>query len=459
MEEQARENDIEQQQWHHVVNIEELEGLKRKVMVTYDTTAVKMAFDKAGQEIGKRVMINGFRRGKAPRALVERFCAKEIEATASSMLSQEGYLHAVYEHKLAALTEPKVENPKFNTDGTFSCDILVEVKPAISPTGYIGLKLTRPDIDPAQTMAGLMSELRSRFAKFEEREVVAPGMTVVLDYSVSVGGQEVLAHQGVPFQVGEAGQVPLAGIQVVGLGIGSEAEASMTLPADFKDHGGEEAKVRVVLRRVLESVPPTDEELAARNGLASVEELVRNLQQHANMDVGRRVRQVLEEQAVDLLLGTHEFQVPADWAERETQYLLKQLGIGGDMDEKTGDAVRQLAERNVRRSFMLDAIYDAEPTLKVKAEEVEIVLDQEAAKQGTPKTQLKRMLLKQGMMDGVVELVKGKKIMDFLISNAEISTGGPQAPQGGDAPRASVGGQDGGQRADPDPAGAGLQGG
>lgn len=436
MEEQARKDETEQQQWHHVVTVEDLGGLKRKVGVTYDTEAVKMAFDKAGQEVGKRVMINGFRRGKAPAALVARFCAKEIEAAASSMLAQEGYLHAVYEHKLAALNEPKVENPKFNTDGTFSCEILVEVRPAIAPTGYIGLKLSKPPIDTAKTMDGMMSELRSRFATFEEKERVLPGMTVVVDYSLVVDGKDTMAHQGVPFTVSEAGTLPLGGVQVAGLGVDGSATARMTLPPDFKEHGGKEAEVRVQVRKILESVPPTDEELAVRNGLASATDLARNVQQHANVEIGRQVRQVLEEQAVDLLLSSHQFEVPEDWTERESQYLVKQLGITSDMDDKTREAVRQLAERNVRRSFMLDAIYDSEPTLRVKGEEVEAVLDQEAAKQGVPKTQLRRMLLKQGMMDSVVELVKGRKIMDFLISNAEISTAGGEtaAPQGAEAP-------------------------
>ena len=82
MEEQMKKDAAEQhedQQWHHVVTVEELGGLKRKVGVTYDAVAVKMAFDKASEGVSKKVMINGFRRGKAPRGLVERFCAKEIE--------------------------------------------------------------------------------------------------------------------------------------------------------------------------------------------------------------------------------------------------------------------------------------------------------------------------------------------------------------------------------------------
>jgi FKBP-type peptidyl-prolyl cis-trans isomerase (trigger factor) len=250
-------------------------------------------------------------------------------------------------------------------------------------------------------------------------------------------GSEIMAHQGVPFAVGESGTLPLGGAKVAGLGIDAPVSTRMVLPQDHKDHGGKDAEVRISIRKILESVPPTDEELATRNGLASVEELVRGVRQQANLEAGRLVRQTLEEQVVDSLLASHQFDVPGDWIERESQYLVKHLGISGGLDDKTGEVVRGLAERNVRRSFMLDAIYDSEPDLRVKAEEIEAVLDREATKQGVPKTQVKRMLLKQGMMDSVVELVKGRKIMDFLISNAEISTvGGNAAQQGAVAPEA-----------------------
>lgn len=432
MEEQTKKDTEPQaeQQWHHVVTVEDLGGLKRKVDVTYDADAVRIAFDKAADGVSKRVMINGFRRGKAPRSLVAKFCAKEIEAAAGSMLAQEGYLHAVYEHKLSALTDPKVEKPEFHTDGTFTCEILVEVKPSITPVGYIGMKLSHPPVEPSKFATDIMGNLREKFANLQEREVVAPGMTVVVDYAVSVEGKELMAHQGVAFNVSTDGQVALGEARVVGMKVDEETIARMVLPAEFQENSGKEAEIRLKVRRVLESTPPTDEELASRNGLASVADLEQLVQRQANEEAGRLMRQYLEAQVVDVLLGAHEFEVPKEWIERESQYLVKNLGISGEMDENTKNAVRDMSERNVKRSFMLDAIYDAEPGLRVKAEEVDAFLDKESADRALPKSQLKRMLVRQGMMDSVVELIKGKKIMDFLISNAEVVAQGPEsAPQ------------------------------
>lgn len=419
MEEQVKDENT-QQQWHHVINLEDMGGLKRKLCVTYDATAVHMAFDKASQSIGKRVVINGFRQGKAPRNMVEKFCAKEIETAAASMLSQEGYLHGIYEHKFVPLSEPKVENSKFNIDGTFSCEIMIDVRPTIVPSGYIGLRLNKPELDAQQNVSTTIKELRTRFSKFEERQEILPGMTVVVDYKVVVNNQEIMSHQGVPFVVNEKGEIPLGNVQIFGHKIDDFVVSHFTLPNDFKDYGGQEADVNVQIKKVLESIPPTDEELAVRNGFVSFDELGKSVQQQVNMEIGQQTRKILEEQVIDSLLETHQFEVPEDWTEKESQYFTKQLGITGVPNDETSQAIHQLAERNVKRSFMLDSIYEAEPTLRVKNEEIEILLEQEATKQGMSKAHLKRMLLKQGMMDSVVELVKSKKIMDFLISNAEI---------------------------------------
>jgi len=122
---------LEEQQWHHVAKVENLGDLRRRINVTYDAEAVKMAMDKATDLVGKKTAVKGFRRGKAPGRLVRAFCSKEIEATAKTMLTQEGYLHALFENKLQSLTEPDVDRAEFNRDGTFECSIEVDVRPKI----------------------------------------------------------------------------------------------------------------------------------------------------------------------------------------------------------------------------------------------------------------------------------------------------------------------------------------
>ena len=88
MEEIVTENRTEEQavekkeEWHHVVTTENLGGLNRKIRIVYDTVGVKMGFDKACEYIGQNVQIKGFRKGKAPKALVQTYCQDKISEVA-----------------------------------------------------------------------------------------------------------------------------------------------------------------------------------------------------------------------------------------------------------------------------------------------------------------------------------------------------------------------------------------
>ena len=423
----------QEQQWHHIATVEDLGGLKRKIDIVYDVEGVRMALDKACQLVGKNVQVKGFRKGKAPQQLVERFCHKEIEKVASSMLSEEGYLHAVHENNFSALTKPQVDNPEFHMDGTFSCSVKIEVRPAITPTGYVGIQLTKPVEDTAVRTTELVEGLRRRFAKTVERDLVGPGATVVMDYCISVDGSEVMKQENQSFMVNADGDTPF-GTTLVGTKVGETKIDKMKLPADFKDHGGKEADLTIIVRKVTDSIPATDEEFVAQSGAPSMDEIRSQAQQRAGMEAERKTRQSLEAQVVDKLLLAHSFEVPEEWVKDEERYLASQLGISGEMDEKTRDAVHELADKNVRRTFILDAVYDAEPSLKVKPEEVEDLLEQEALRQGVPKVRLKHNLLKKKLMDGVISAVKNKKIMDFLIANAEVVSEGQTQQQENTAP-------------------------
>ena len=86
--------------WHHVVMLDDLGGLKRKITVTYDTIGTEMAINKSCELFSQNVQVKGFRKGKAPKNLIKKYYRKEIEKSAAQMLSTEGFMHACYEHKI-----------------------------------------------------------------------------------------------------------------------------------------------------------------------------------------------------------------------------------------------------------------------------------------------------------------------------------------------------------------------
>ena len=111
--------------------------------------------------------------------------------------------------------------------------------------------------------------------------------------------------------------------------------------------------------------------------------------------------------------------MPEKWVADEEKYLEQQFQLKNPSPEVV-EMMKTMALRNVKRTFLTDAIYDAEPNLKVTEEEAEAFFKQEAERAGTSTLTLKAELKKQGMLDGVFGIIKNNKVMNFILSNATI---------------------------------------
>jgi trigger factor len=418
MEEQTQDLQIEE--WHHVITVEDLGGLKRKLHIVYDSIGVDMALMKATKLVSKRVQIKGFRRGKAPVQLVKNYCKKEIETSASSLLSQEGFLHACYEQKIQALSKPEVKDAEFKLDGTFQCDIFVEVKPTIIPSGYVGLQLKSPEVNIDQIFEKSLEDAKIQHATEIEKEEIEENDEAVISFVARCKGEEVVAGQEHRFRITK-GQEPPFGENLIGMKIGENRESEMILPDNFKKHAGELAQVTVSLKSVLTKVPPTNEELVERMQAPSYKELENMIRKHSEMEANGRKRQAFEEIIVDKLIELHDFDVPENWVQDEENYLNNQFNmVAQNNDKELKEYIHKMADRNVRRAFILESIYDAEPNIHVQQEEIDEVIKQESERSNVSTLIVKKELKEKNMMDGIISMIRHKKVIDFILSQAQI---------------------------------------
>jgi len=414
----------EVQEWHHVATVEELEGLNRKIHITFDTDAVKMAFDKAAASVSKKTSIKGFRRGRAPKALVETYCKEDIEKAASSMLSQEGYLHACYENKFHALNEPKVDDAEFHIDGTFSCDITLEIKPSIAPTGYVGLQLEKETVDRDQIIEAYVTDAKRQHVTEVEADIVALESIVSVTFSVQVGEEVISSGDDHKFEI-RAGQEPPFGENLVGRKAGDSLIEKITLPEQLKEHAGVEADVHVAINSIITVTDPTDEEFVERMQAPSLEDLMKVFKERAEQEASKKEQESLKEIIVDKLLDLHAFEVPLSWVDDEEKYMLAQLNMESP-DAQILEHIKKMAVRNVKRTFILDAVYDAEPGIRVTQEEFDGLLEKEAELKGVSKLILQKKLREEGMLDAVFGILKHKKVMDMILSQAHITIKGEE---------------------------------
>lgn len=400
-----------EQQWHHVVTIDDAGGLMKKINITYDAVGVDMALKKACEVVAKNVQLKGFRKGKAPLKMVEISCSKEIKNQAANMLSQEGFFHACYEQKIQPLGRPELKSADFNIDGTFSCEINIEVKPLIIPTGYVGMQLTKRNSDPEEIFNAIMENAKKQHSSIVHMPEVIDGCTITVDFKVSRDDKEISSGIDQQFNITQLMEPPF-GKNLIGVKVGESIFENFLAP------DGNSSLVSITVKEAFSYNPPTDEELAQKMQAPSLEDLISVMKKHAANEAMKRDRQFAEEEVVDKLVASNEFEVSKQWVDDEEKYLLQQFGYEVK-DESVAAYFRKMAERNVRRAFILDAIYDTETSLVVKKEEFDQVVENESMHTGVPKEVIEKEIKDKKMLDAIIETIKQRKVFDFIIGQAQ----------------------------------------
>ena len=404
---------------HHVVTIDDLGGLKRKINVLFDNEGTKRALDRAAEMICKNYTIKGFRKGKAPSHLVYNYYRKEVENIAKDLLANDGFMQACSEQRFIPLSTPKIADFQFKIDGSFVCSILADQKPTINPVGYVGLQLTKPELNKQEAIEHIVEDLKARFAQEVSKEVVEMGDVVVVDFAAQdKEGKEITSGQDQKFAINPGLKEPF-GENLLGVKVGEEHTCNTVLPEGYEDRAGEEITIKITVKSVSKSITPTEEELIGKFNLKTAEEFNGIINQMAEAELEKKSRAMMEEEAVDKLLEINEFDVPVEWVEEEKKYFLAQIGINTP-DSQMLDYADGMAKRNVRRTFMLDAIYDAEPQLRVTQEEIDSIIKGEAERRGVSSLSLKKEIRDNKSLDAIVGSVRNSKVMSYIISQAQV---------------------------------------
>ena len=403
--------------WHHVVTVDDLGGLKRKVNIVFDGIGTNKALDNACGYINKNATIKGFRKGNAPNRVILQFYRKEVENIAKDILANDGFLHACMEQKIVPLSTPKIENFNFKLDGSFECVILVDQKPTINPIGYVGLQITRQDVDKGEIKTDIINEQMNIFKKEIEKEFVELGDTIVMDFKATdPSGVEITSGVDQKFEI-NSGQPAPFGENLVGLKKGELCTVSAVLPENHPN-AGDPFIAEVTIKSVFRMELPTYEDLKDCLKVDSIEALDKVIDDAAQNEKMKRERQICEESVVDKLLEINEFEVPLEWVEEEKNYFLSQIGITTP-DEQMLEYANGMALRNVKRTFILDSIYDAEQQLRITQEEIDHVLKMEAERRGVSSLTFKKNLEQSKMLDALIGSIRNRKVLDFVLSQAQ----------------------------------------
>ena len=425
------------------VQTEDMPGSQVSLTIEVPSATVDATFDRVLQRLVSNAKVEGFRPGKAPRALVEaRIGAEALREEVIEALVPQVVNQALKERAIDAIDRPRVDVLELERGKAARLTAKVSVMPAIKLPDLDALKVERPATEVTNEMVEQrLEELRDRLAEIEpvEREVRA-GDVIVVDMDVLIDGKEVPseARRAMEAEVKEGVLIPELLSILPGKAVGEVAEATIKLAEDHVDENlrGKESQIRMTVQGVKEKrVPPLTDDLAAQlsegrqtNVLAFRGAVRADLEEQAN----RLDELGYEQQVLKSVVDATEIEVPTSLIDHELAHRLEELetrlGQQGLRFDRYLEYLGQTPEQ-----WVAQARPDAESRLKVdlvleevgKCEGVEPTKDEvlrymtaEAAKDKELSENIAQLVLNASARDYFRHRLTRLQILERLVQRA-----------------------------------------
>ena len=422
------------------VTREKTENSQAFLSIEMESTEVEESLKKSYNRLVKKANIPGFRKGKAPREILERYIGKEsLLEDALNILIPQAYEKAIAEQQIEAIARPSIEVAQ--TDPVVF-KAIVPLKPAIKLGDYHNIQVTQEPVEVTEDNVNtVIEQLRYQHATWEpvERAVDFEDL-VVLDIWSNVEGKPFINQKGVQYQVLHDLPFPMPGFaeQLAGMKSDEEKEFKLQFPADYPggELAGKEAWFRVRVTEIKQEIlPELNDELAREINpdFKTLDSLRERVASGLKLRAEEKARIDFEEQVIDATVGLAGVEFPPILVEAEINRLLNQRFQRGNQEleaylksvnktkEELSEELRPVATTRVTRSLVLGQVAEEE---KVEVSDSEVDTDIESMTKSatekkdelekvlnTPQAResIKQALLTRKTIQRLVEITKGKE--------------------------------------------------
>jgi trigger factor len=403
------------------------EGLERFIEVKVPVETVTDAENRAAKKYATSVRLPGFRPGKAPAAIVKKRFRDAIRQQVVEQLVQEAFQEVVDREKLKVAAQPHIHDLKFEEGQPLSFELHIEVRPELKLERTSGFRVTRPatSITDEQVQEQL-DQLRDQRASWSPVENDKPREGDMVTVQLSTADADGTFPEPREYRIVIGGGQAIAGVEEVILTLkpGESTEQQVRWPDDFPDEkeAGKTKPVRVKLDDVKrKAVAPLDDAFAREVGdFDSIDALTatvrKDLEEHATRDSDANVRQ----QLVDQIVGANPFDVPQAWVSSLLDAYVKAYQVPEEEAERFAAEFRPVAERQVRRDLIVDALSE-QHSLKATEADIDARVAEMAAKRNADVSQVYMSLQKAGRLKEIEQGITEDKVFAWLLSKNEIA--------------------------------------
>ena len=437
-----------------MVGMEKLEG--SQVKLTFDITEEQLetAMSAAYHKNVKRYSIPGFRKGKAPRSVIENMYGKLVffedafESIWPSIVDT-----AIVENNIDAVDNPQIDIEavrSFSTEGVelpegiaVRFTATVPVMPEVELGEYKGIEAHKHEYTVTDEMVDAeIDKMRNERASVVSIErAIENGDVVTLDYSGSIDGVkfEGGTAEKQELEIGSGKFIPGFEEQIIGMNIGDDKDITVTFPAEYhaEELAGKEAVFAIHIHDASTKILMDADDVFAQevSEFESLAELRADIKPNLEKSAEQRIKNDFEDEVLGKVVGNAKFDVPQAMINRETESILRdmdrnfqQQGFNLDMYLKiTGSTVEQLAEqlrpeaeKRIRTRLVLEAIVKAENIIATDEEVTKAIDDFVADMNDEAKANFKEKV-DEGIKGYFEDKVKIEKAISLVVDSAKVT--------------------------------------
>ena len=415
-----------------------------KVKLSFDIDAAKFdeAMGKAYIKVRGQIAIPGFRKGHAPRKMIENMYGEGVfYDEAFELIFDEVYGPAIDENKLEVVDRPQVDIQQIGAGKNlqFTCEVFV--KPDVTLGEYKGVEVKREHtlVTEDEVNAEIEKERNKQAAEVSvDNRAVAEGDTVNLDYSGSVDGVKFAGGtaEAQTLKIGSHTFIPGFEEQMVGMNIGEEKDLEVTFPEEYhaKELAGKKAVFHVKVNGITETqLPALDDDFAKDiSEFDTLDEYKADVRAKLEAQAAERDNNAFTNAVIEKVMENATVEIPEAMVERQIDSMVRnfearlaQQGLKlADFIKYTGqdeksfrNQYREQAEKSVRANLVLEAVENAE-NFEATEEEIDAEIVKFAGQVGQDVENLKKNLTEGDREYFKADVIRDKAVK-FLCDNAK----------------------------------------
>lgn len=421
--------------------VENLEKSMAKITITVDADAFEQAMVKSYNKNKKNISIQGFRKGKAPRKMVEKLYGPEVfYEDAANFAIPDAYEEAAKESGLEIVSRPEIDVVEIEKGKDFVFTATVAVKPEVTLGDYKGIEVEKKTVKvmAADVNAEIdkVREQNSRMITVENRGIKKDD-TAVIDFEGFVDGEPFQGGKGEDYSlvIGSHSFIDTFEDQLVGKKAGEEVDVNVTFPEEYHEASlkGKPALFKVTVKEIKKKeLPKLDDEFASEvSEFETLKEYKASVKKNLTERRKEEAKREKENAVVEKVVENITVELPEPMIDEQTQQMIQEFagrlssqGLSFDqymqMTGMTVDALmgqmKPEAEKRIRTRLALEAIVDAEK-IKATAKDIDKEIENMANMYQMEVDKIKEMI-GDAEKEQIGKDLAVQKAVDFVVKNA-----------------------------------------